>query len=106
MATDKKLVLLSVAAASLGVTTKWLRSEADAGRIPHLKAGDRLLFDLETVERLLLERARGQHFDTIDDLKAATTPAERELALQAERRQRDERLNLERVVAEREGGEA
>ena len=37
----------------------WLRAEADAGRLPHIKAGDRYLFDPETVERLLLDRARG-----------------------------------------------
>lgn len=43
----------------LGVTAKWLRNEAEAGRIPHLAAGRRLLFDAETVERLLTERARG-----------------------------------------------
>lgn len=42
----------------LRVTAKWLREEAEAGRIPHLKAGPRLLFDPETVERVLLERAR------------------------------------------------
>lgn len=42
----------------LRVTQAWLRDEAEAGRIPHLKAGDRLLFDPETVERVLLERAR------------------------------------------------
>lgn len=42
----------------LRVTSKWLRDEAEAGRVPHLRAGDRLLFDPETGERLLLERAR------------------------------------------------
>jgi hypothetical protein len=36
---------------------KWLRDEAEAGRIPHLKAGKALLFDPEAVERVLVERA-------------------------------------------------
>jgi hypothetical protein len=41
----------------LGVTSKWLRDEAQAGRIPHLPAGKTLLFDADLVERLLAERA-------------------------------------------------
>jgi hypothetical protein len=44
----------------LGVTSRWLRGEAEAGRIPHLPAGDTILFDADLVERLLAERAR-QH---------------------------------------------
>jgi hypothetical protein len=42
----------------LCVPARWLRAEAEAGRIPHLRADTALLFDLETVERILLERAR------------------------------------------------
>jgi hypothetical protein len=42
----------------LCVPARWLRAEAEAGRLPHLKADTALLFDLPTVERLLLERAR------------------------------------------------
>ena len=42
----------------LRVTMKWLRAEAEEGRIPHLRAGRILLFDPETVERLLLKRAQ------------------------------------------------
>lgn len=53
-----KLLLVGPMARRLRVTVKWLRDEAEAGRIPHLKAGQRLLFDPETVERVLLERAR------------------------------------------------
>jgi hypothetical protein len=41
----------------LGVTARWLRSEADAGRVPCLKAERRYLFDAPTVERLMRERA-------------------------------------------------
>lgn len=58
METRPKLVPLGAMAARLRVPQKWLRGEAEAGRVPHLKAGQRLLFDPETVERVLLERAR------------------------------------------------
>ena len=40
-----------------GVTTKWLRSEVEAGRLPCLKAGDRLLFSPDTVIDILSKRA-------------------------------------------------
>ena len=42
----------------LRVTAKWLKAEADAGRVPCLKADNTYLFDPETVELVLLERAR------------------------------------------------
>ena len=50
----------------LRVPVKWLRAEAEAGRIPHLRAGRAMLCDLETVERILLQRARqgGTDVDT------------------------------------------
>ena len=41
----------------LGVPVRWLRAEAFAGRLPHIKAGSQLLFNLEAVERVLAERA-------------------------------------------------
>jgi hypothetical protein len=52
------LLPLNETARTLHVPTAWLRAEADAGRIPHLRAGKAYLFDLDLVERLLLERAR------------------------------------------------
>ena len=52
-----KFVSLRQAAASLGVPFSWLESEAKAGRIPHLKPGRRLLFNIEAVAEALLERA-------------------------------------------------
>jgi len=42
----------------LRVTLRWLRAEAEAGRIPCLHAEKQLLFDSDTVEQVLLERAR------------------------------------------------
>jgi len=47
----------------LGVTAKFLRAEADAGRIPCIRAGTRYLFDAPTVERVLAQRASRFDFD-------------------------------------------
>ena len=41
----------------LRVTVGWLRGEADAGRVPCLKAGDRYLFAPDAVVKVLAERA-------------------------------------------------
>ena len=54
----RKLFTLGLMARSLGVTAGWLRSEVDAKRLPAVLAEKQILFDPETVERLLLERAR------------------------------------------------
>ena len=51
------LLPLGPTARLLSVPSAWLRGEADAGRLPHLRAGSKYLFDVFTVERLLLERA-------------------------------------------------
>jgi len=58
MFTPPKLLLIGPTARRLRVPVKWLREEAEAGRIPHLKADKALLFDPEAVESVLLERAR------------------------------------------------
>lgn len=50
---------LQVAAMKLGVPAAWLKSEAEAARVPCLRAGRRLLFNVEQVERALLEHAEG-----------------------------------------------
>ncbi len=55
--TAPRLVPDSVLAARLGVRARWLRAEADAGRIPGVRADDRYLFDPAAVERALLARA-------------------------------------------------
>ena len=56
-ATYPRLIPISAMAHIAGVTVQWLRNEADACRIPCLRAGNRILVDRETVERILLERA-------------------------------------------------
>lgn len=50
-------VSLRQTAVRLGVPIAWLKTEAEAGRIPHLKTGRRLLFNPAVVERALLKSA-------------------------------------------------
>ncbi|MHC4427805.1 MAG: hypothetical protein ACYS0D_04280 [Planctomycetota bacterium] len=45
------------AARWLKVPAKWLEQEAREGRVPHLKTGDTFVFNVEAVERVLVERA-------------------------------------------------
>jgi excisionase family DNA binding protein len=47
----------TAAAARLGVPVTWLRAEAEAGRLPHIRIGKRLLFNPSAVERSLSDRA-------------------------------------------------
>jgi hypothetical protein len=56
-----KLVKTGIMARRLGVPVRWLRSEAEAGRIPCLKAEKVFLFDEGAVIELLAKRARGQN---------------------------------------------
>jgi len=49
---------LSQMARVLGVSATWLRAEAERGALPHVKADRGMLFDRETVERLLVARAK------------------------------------------------
>ena len=52
-----KLLPLFAMARRLHVPNKWLRQEAESGRIPCLAAGRQILFNPEVVESLLVERA-------------------------------------------------
>ena len=58
MKENDKLIPLPAMAHRLRVPAKWLRTEAEGGRVPHLRADRVLLFDPETVQRVLLKRAR------------------------------------------------
>ena len=58
MLTASKLLPLGPMARRLRVPSKWLRAEAEADRVPCLKAGKAILFDADAVEQALLERAR------------------------------------------------
>lgn len=55
---DEAFVSLRRAAARLGVPVVWLRTEAEADKLPSLKVGRRLLFNCAEVERVLIKRAR------------------------------------------------
>jgi len=52
-----KLLPLCAMARRLHVPSKWLRSEAEAGHIPHLRADRQFLFNPEIVEPMIIERA-------------------------------------------------
>ena len=49
---------LHAMARRINVPAKWLRAEAEAGRIPALNAGGALLFDPELVEQIIRDRLR------------------------------------------------
>lgn len=67
ISTTKTFTTLQCAAARLGLPAAWLRAEADAGRVPVLRAGRQRLFNVEDVERALVERARQQKGEVKDD---------------------------------------
>jgi hypothetical protein len=52
-----KRLLLNAAAKELGVTPHFLRTEARAGKIPCIYAGNRYVFDIQQVEDFLKQRA-------------------------------------------------
>lgn len=58
--THAPLLPLNRMARRLRVTTGWLKSEADCGRVPCLRADSRYLFAPEAVERVLAERAASE----------------------------------------------
>ena len=58
MITQPKLLPVGPMARHLRVTVKWLRAEAEAGRLPCVRADRAILFDPDAVERALLDRAQ------------------------------------------------
>jgi len=61
-----ELLTLGRMARRLGVTQQWLRAQADAGRVPCLKAGNRYLFNVPaTIEAVteLAAKTRGASDD-------------------------------------------
>jgi hypothetical protein len=57
---DDLLLTAGQMARRLQVTVAWLKSEADADRVPCLRAGTRYLFAPEAVERVLAARAAAE----------------------------------------------
>ena len=66
-----ELLSLARMARRLGVTQDWLRAEADAGRVPCLRAGKRHLFNAAAVQEALAVQAAkqdaGQQLRGVDD---------------------------------------
>jgi hypothetical protein len=58
--TTPTLTNLHGLAAALRLPRNWLRREALAGRIPCLRIGRKLLFERDSVERALAQRAAGK----------------------------------------------
>jgi len=56
----KNPVNLVVLSRTLRLPLRWLKAEAEAGRIPSLKAEDVLLFDVDAVQKVLSQRAAQQ----------------------------------------------
>lgn len=56
-----EILPLNRAARKLGVSARWLKAEAEAGRIPHLRAERRYLFDLAMAAEALAERIRANN---------------------------------------------
>jgi excisionase family DNA binding protein len=54
---NKQLLSLPALAEVFKLPDSWIKAEADAGRIPHLKIGKRYRFNRDAVERALAERA-------------------------------------------------
>ena len=52
-----QLLSLPALAAALRLPEDWLKTEADAGRLPHIRIGKRYRFSLAAVEAALLRRA-------------------------------------------------
>jgi hypothetical protein len=58
-------------AAQLGVPSQWLREQAEAGRVPGLRAGNRWLFAPEAARAAVLAMAGDSMAKLINDLGGA-----------------------------------
>ena len=65
--TPTRLLTTGAMARRLRVRSGWLRAEAEAGRIPHIRAENQYLFDPHSVEQVLVERAQRNPKGTGDD---------------------------------------
>ena len=57
---NDELLSLPRMARRLGVAQKWLREQADAGKVPRLKAGTRYLFNVAAVQEALAKAAQAR----------------------------------------------
>jgi excisionase family DNA binding protein len=63
---NQQLLSLPALADALKLPESWIKAEADAGRIPHLKIGKRYRFNRETVVAVLAERAANSWKESTD----------------------------------------
>ncbi len=56
---DAQYIRLEALAKATRLPAAWLRREADAGRLPCIRAGRRRMFDLIAVQKALAERQEG-----------------------------------------------
>jgi excisionase family DNA binding protein len=54
---NQQLLSLPALAEALKLPESWIKAEADAGKLPHLKIGMRYRFNRDAVVRALAERA-------------------------------------------------
>lgn len=73
---DKPFVTLADLAISTGLPIKWLKAEAEAGRIPFLLVGKRKVFNPARVERALAERSANDTSSGGDRSLAAAKPSD------------------------------
>lgn len=59
MVTQKYISLIALAD-RFGLPLAWVKAEALVGRLPCLRVGRRLMFNIEAVEQALRERAKDQ----------------------------------------------
>lgn len=62
-----ELLSLARMARRIGVTQDWLRTEADTGRVPCLKAGKRYLFNAAAVQEALAAKAAASTLQGVAD---------------------------------------
>lgn len=60
---DRTFIPIHVLAQLTGLPEGWLRGETEAGRIPHIRVGRRLMFHFETAEKALLAHVAGSALD-------------------------------------------
>lgn len=65
---NPQLLSLPALAEVLKLPESWIKTEADAGRIPHLKIGKRYRFNRETVVTVLSQRA-AQSGKAVDNVR-------------------------------------
>ncbi len=58
MPNDERFMPLRRAARLLGVPIAWLKDEAEAGRVPSIRVGRRLMFSVADVEQALRRRSQ------------------------------------------------